>query len=166
MTKPTIYDLLAKQGIDEITQSQLNTATSNSDVDEASIGFWKGPITLQRVLEMRTYPHALPIPELGTIQNSPPFSESAHDFQPTGTEIWNIMGIQVVADGGTDAAVVLLKDADGSSCILHSANTSTSAQSFFPWESPLAITRSLYLSIENAGTNNFTCAVAYQKVGL
>lgn len=166
MSKPTIYDLLAKQGIDEITQLQLNTATSNSDVDEASIPFWKGPITLQRVLEMRTYPHGLPVPELGDVTAQPVPTEQSVTFQPSGTELWAIMGLDVVADGGTPSCTVSLTNGS-TSVVLHRANTSTTASSFFPWESPLVISNSLYLEITNAdATNNLTCGIAFHKVGM
>lgn len=166
MAKPTIYDLLAKETVSEVTTTQLNSAVKVTSVDKATVDFWAGPITLDRVLETRMYPHAKPIPELSTIQNSPPFAEASHDFQPEGTELWEVMGLQVVADGGTDTALIFLKDGEGSSCLVHSGATSTSAASFFPWESPLTISRTLFLSVENGGTNNFTCALAYHKVGL
>lgn len=163
--KPTIYDLLAKETVSEVTTAQLNSAVKVTSVDRDTVDFWSGPITLDRVLQTRTYPHGFPIPELGTVLNSPPFAESAHTFQPEGTEIWQVMGIQVVADGGTDTALVSLTDGI-SSCLVDSGATSTSVQSFFPYGAPFLITNSLYLEIENSGPNNFTAAVAYIKVGL
>jgi hypothetical protein len=164
---PTIYDYLTTKTVSAITQAQLNSGSKNTYAVENNIEFWKGPITLHRVLEAsRTYPGAqMPIPELSAVANSPPFSESAHAFIPSGTEIWAVKAIQVVADGGTDTAVISLNDGS-STCMMYAAATSTSVQSFFPWESPLLITGSLYLEVENSGTNNFTCAIAYDKVGL
>jgi hypothetical protein len=167
MSKPTIYSLLAKQGIDEITQTQLNTATSNSDVDEASIAFWKGPLTLSRVLEVRTYPHGLAIPELGTVAAQATAAETTVTFRPTGTELWAVMGIQILAGAGTPTINVSLSDADANLVLVHSGSSSTSASSFFPWESPLIISNSLFLSIYNSdATNAVNTSIAYHKVGL
>jgi len=166
MAKPTIYDLLAKQGIDEITQLQLNTATSNSAVDEKSISFWKGPITLQRVLEMRCYPHGLPIPELSAISAQPIPAEQSVQWQPSGTELWSLIAIQITAGSGTPVCTVELYDG-ATSCILHSGTTSTAASSFFPWESPLIFDNSVYLQITNTHASDEVVAViAYHKVGL
>ena len=166
MAKPTIYDLLAKQGIDEITQLQLNTATSNSDVDEASIDFWKGPITLQRVLEMRTYPQGLPIPELSAISAQPVPAEQSVQWQPSGTELWALVGLQIIAGSGTPTCTVELFDG-ATTCILHSGTTSTTASSFFPWESPLIIDNPVYLQVTNThASDEVVATIAYHKVGL
>ena len=98
MAKPTIYDLLSKKAISEVTQTQLNSAVKVSDVDRNTVEFWSGPITVQRALEMRTYPHALPIPELSTISSNTIANGATAQLKPTGTEIWAIQSIISTAD--------------------------------------------------------------------
>jgi len=166
VAKPTIYDLLAKQGIDEITIAQLNTATSNSAVDEASIEFWKGPIVLQRVLQMRTYPHGLPVPELGAVRSQPADPGGTTSFIPSGTEEWKIMGISITAAGGTPPVSVFLTDGL-TTVLMHSGATSTTESNFMPLETPFIITASLYLLILNDDLSNaISTKVAYHTVGL
>ena len=155
MAKPTIYDLLSKLSISDITQSQLNTATSNSDVDRESVEFWKGPIILQRVLEMRCYPNGLPVPELSSIEVLTVPDGQTGVFKPSGTEIYEIMAIN------SDAAVVLGLFDDTTNLAL----TDASADVFLP-ASPLYITNSLYISVANGSGGATQTKIAYHQVGL
>jgi len=166
MAKPTIYDLLAKQGIDDITIAQLNTATSNSAVDEASIEFWKGPIVLQRVLQMRTYPWGLPIPEQSKIVSQAVNPGDTLVLQPSGTELWNVIAIAVTAAAGT--ATVSVNMYDGTTdAMMHSSTVTTTASVVFPWESPIPLTNTVFMRVSNTDlTNPIQVQVAYHKVGL
>ena len=57
MADPTIYDLLSKKDISEVTVALLNAATKVTAVDRKTVPFWTGPITLsQAVSKSRTYP--------------------------------------------------------------------------------------------------------------
>jgi len=51
MAEPSIYDQLAKESFSDLTITQLNAGTSVTAVDQATISYWKGPLTLSRVLE-------------------------------------------------------------------------------------------------------------------
>lgn len=170
MAKPTIYDLLAKQGIDEITIAQLNTATSNSAVDEASIDFWKGPIVLQRVLQMRCYPWGLPIPERGAIFFEEVGALGIVTIQPPGTEIWEIKAIKGYGDGG--ACTTTMAWEDGSSALpFREGDTIAQAGTNYDLNSlvsaPMQLTNSLYLTIsETGGANGLRIQAAYTTVGL
>ena len=164
--KRTVYDLLAKQAISEITAAQLDASVASTRVDKATIDFWTGPITLHRVLEMRCYPHGLPIPEKSVIVSSlVPAGESV-SLQPSGTEIFQVTAIQVQAAGGTPT--VSVSNFDGStSCVMHSGTSSTDAASFFPWESVLPITTTNYLRVDNADLSNaVSVTFAYHVVSL
>jgi len=166
MAKPTIYDLLAKQGIDEITIAQLNTATSNSAVDEASIDFWKGPIVLQRVLQMRTYPHGLAIPEKSvTVTSLLPPGEN-YDIQPNGSELWQLIAIQALAAVGTPE--ITINTYDGAEAVLMHRGTAIPARgNFFPWESPIPLTNTGYVRISNEDLSNaMQISFSYHTVGL
>lgn len=170
MAKPTIYDLLAKQGIDEITIAQLNTATSNSAVDEASIEFWKGPIVLQRVLQMRTYPWGLPIPERGAIFFEEVDALGVVTIQPPGTEIWEIKTIRGYGNGGS--CTTAMAWADGTSALIFRPSD-TIAQAGTGYDlndlvsAPMQLTNSLYLTItETGGANGLMIQAAYTTVGL
>ena len=165
--KRTVYDLLAKKDISEVTATQLDASVSNTRVDKETIEFWKGPLTIHRVLEMRTYPHGLPIPELGAIGLSGLIVAGGESgFKPEGSGIWAIMGIEVEATGGTPAVVISLEDsATGNTCLLHSGSASTTPSSFFPWESPLMVTNSLGLLVSNGDAiEGIQAKVAYQVV--
>lgn len=153
MGKPTIYDLLAKKSISEVTQTQINSATSVSDVDRATINFWKGPITVQRVLELRTYAHGLPIPELSAISSNEVANGGSATFKPSGTEIYRIQTI-------TSSADMPLSLYDGTSYTI--IQTGTTPVTY----GNLYLTPTLYLVIGNTSGDTATCNVAYHTVGL
>jgi len=167
MPEPSIYDYLAKKDVSELTISQLNSATKLTNLDPVNIEFWQGVITLNRVLsDSRTYGNGLPIPEASEIAVQPcPPSESV-TFQPSGSEVWAIQGIQIVAASGTPVMEIQLYN--GSELvIMHSGTSSTSAASFFPTNFNLSITNSVYLAVRNTdGSNAVNVSVAYNKVSL
>lgn len=164
--KRTVYDLLAKKDISEVTIEQLDAATSNTRVDKETIEFWKGPLTIHRVLEMRTYPHGLPIPEESVIASNAVGAGESVVLQPSGTQIFHVTGIEVTAAAGTPEVSVL--NFNGSaSCMLHSGTSSTNAASFFPWESVFPITPTNYLRVDNSDLSNaITVVFAYHVVSL
>lgn len=153
MSKPTIYDLLSKKAIGEITQTQINQATSVSDVDRATVNFWKGPITLQRVLELRQYPNALPIPELSAISSNSVADSASATFKPSGTEIYRIQTIK------SDANMMVSLYDGTTNMLIHSG---TDPQSF----ANLFLTPTLYIVIQNGSGDTAVCNIAYHKVGL
>ena len=66
MADPSIYDQLAKEALSELTVTQLNAGSSVTAIDQATVNYWKGPITLARILESsRTYAHGHIIPRVG-----------------------------------------------------------------------------------------------------
>ena len=167
MAQPaTIYEQLTGVKISSATIDQLDF-TKNTFIDANSISWWKGPITISKVIEAsRTYPHGLGIPESGTITTEALSASSAISFQPPGTEIWKVLGISIIADAGTPTINVFL-DSGSATCIMHTGSSSTAPGSFFPFEAPFTISNSLYLTLFNLdGSNDVTAALAYSKVGL
>jgi len=164
--KRTVYDLLAKRDISEVTAAHLDASVSSTRVDKETIDFWTGPITLHRVLEMRTYPHGLPIPESGAIQSESIEAGGSGIFLPSGTEEWKIMAISIQAAAGTPDVDIFLSNGV-TAVLMHSGTTSTSESNFMPLETPFIITSSLYLLIVNTDLGNAIIAnIAYHMVGL
>jgi hypothetical protein len=157
MADPSIYDQLAKESFSDLTITQLNAGTSVTAVDQATIEYWKGPITLARILESsRTYAGGtLPIPETGHIQTEDVAASNFVAFQPSGTEVWQVLGINIEL---TDGANV---------CLIHSGTTSTTASNFNPFEAPFTISNTLYLAATNTHvSDDANVAIAYSKVSL
>ena len=124
------------------------------------------PPTIHRVLEMRTYPHGLPIPELGAVQSQAVDAGVAVSFLPTGTEEWKIMALSITAAGGTPNVQVYLTDGVTNVLMLKQP-ASTTESNFMPLETPFIITASLYLVILNTDVSNAISAnIAYHKVSL
>jgi hypothetical protein len=163
----TIYDLLTGVKIDDATVSQLDDATGRTFVDVQTVDFWQGILTLSHVLKgARTYPHGMAIPEASTIASVTVNPEDSQDLQPTGSEVWQVIGLQVQAQAGTPSVEVRLSDGS-TTCIMHTANSSTTTSSFFPFEAPFNITNSLYIQAYNGdATNAVQVNLAYHKVSL
>jgi hypothetical protein len=167
----SIYEQLTGVKIQDATITQLDF-TKNTFIDEASIGYWKGPITIARVIEAsRLYGGGtLPIPETGAIAQFPVSASGDNIIQPSGTEIWRIKAIWAVATGGS--ATFMLSYTDGSSIvpIKIGAVVATSGTMFDLNELsslPITLTNSLYLQMtETAGANPANFFVAYYKMGL
>jgi len=106
-----LYDYLATSKVSEVTVSQLEQALENSFINKSNIEFWKGAITVQRLLEVsRTYPHGLPIPETGEIVETILGTGEDFDIQPPGSEIWRITGMNMTGAGGTSEAAISYSD--------------------------------------------------------
>lgn len=172
MADPSIYDQLAKKALSELTVTQLNAGSSVTAVDQATVNYWKGPITLARILESsRTYAGGtLEIPESGAIATVAVTAGGDGDLQPTGTELWRIKAIHGIATGGT--ATVMISYTDGSSAvpIKVGASVATSGTLFDLNELtsvPFTLSNSMYLSFtETGGANAVTFSIVYFKVSL
>ena len=168
MAKPlSIYDQLTGVKIADATTAQLDF-TKNTFIDEQSISWWKGPITISKVVEAsRTYAGgSIPIPESGKVTSSSIGTSEVGTFQPPGTEVWQVNAIQIVANAGTPTVMINLTDG-ATLCLMHSGSSSTAPSSFFPFEAPFTISNSLYLSVMNTdGSNTIVATIAYSKVSL
>ena len=154
MADPSIYDQLAKESLSDLTVTQLNAGSSVTAVDQATINYWKGPITLARILESsRTYAGGLPIPEASGISSNTIADSANATVKPTGTEIWRIQSINSTAD-----VTVTLFDGTTNALLM----TGTSPQIF----ANLFLTSTLYLMIGNASGGEATCNISYHKVSL
>lgn len=154
MADPTIYDLLSKKDISEVTVTLLDSATKVTAVDRKTVPFWTGPITLSQAVEKsRTYPHGFPIPELSAISSNTIANGASATVKPTGTEIWRVE----VITSSADMAVSLF---DGTTNMLLQSGTAPGIYS------NLFLTSTLYLVIANGSGDEATCNIAYHKVGL
>ena len=172
MADPSIYDQLAKESLSDLTVTQLNAGSSVTSVDQATINYWKGPITLARILQSsRTYAGGtLPIPETGTIETLVVTAGGDTTIQPTGTELWRIKAIYAIATGG--AATVMLSYTDGLNTVPIKVGASvTTYGTLFDLNEltsvPFTLSNSLYLVFtETGGVNVVTFAIVYFKVSL
>jgi len=166
------YDYLATSKVSELTVAQLEQALENSYLNKSNIEFWKGPITMHRLLEVsRTYPWGIAIPEQSAIfvpTPADPFGTLT--IQPPGTEVWNIKAIRGFGQGGS--ATTTLSYADGTSVLdLRVGDTILPAGSLFDMnninDGPVVLTNSLYLTIvETGGAVGVAVMVAYNKVSM
>jgi len=167
--KRTVYDLLAKKDISEVTATLLDASVSSTRVDKETIEFWKGPLTIHRVLEMRTYPWGLPIPEAGDIGSVDVDASGTGIIQPPGTELWQITGME--GTGQIGSAVIDLMWFNGSSSVLMvSSKTLTTGGTMIDINekvsAPFILSNSLYLAVTATSANNATIKYAYHKVSL
>jgi len=168
MVEATLYDYLVTTKISEATVEQLDSSSRSTFVNDSNINFWRGPITVSKVIDAsRTYPHGIGIPESGTITSSVMGAGETAEFQPPGTEVWEVIGLSVVAAAGTPTILVNLHDGGSGFVEMHSGDSSTSSASFFPFEAPFTIRNSLYLYLINTdGANAASVSIAYSKVSL
>ena len=154
MAEPSIYDQLAKESLSDLTVTQLNAGSSVTAIDQATISYWKGPITLARILESsRTYSGGLPIPEASAVSKNTVADSSSATVKPEGTEIWRIQSINQTAD-----MTVTLFDGSNNAIIM----TGTTPQVF----ANLFLTNTLYLAITNGSGGEADCVISYHKVSL
>jgi len=163
------YDYLATSKVSELTVAQLEQALENSFLNKSNIEFWKGPITMHRLLEVsRTYPWGLPIPEAGNIVDSGPVSAGAYfDFQPPGSEVWLVTAMQSLGASGTPSAGVNMFNGS-STALMKSTQGSTTATNIFPsGQVPIYVTNSLYLRVSNQDLSiEQLFTIAYHVVSL
>jgi len=150
----SIYDLLATSKVSEVTLKQLLNSSENSFVQGQNIEFWKGPITLARVLEStRTYAHGHPIPEQSAIGTVVVEDSATGTIAPTGSQIWQVQAI--------DASNCIIGLTDGSA-IVPTVDPVTGASTAL---TPIYLTATLYLAFTNASGGQQTPKVAYHTVG-
>lgn len=153
-SEPNLYDYLKTNSVSDTTITQLDSATKSTFINERNIGFWKGPLTVARVIESsRTYAHGLPLPEAGAIIANSIDNGASATVKPTGTELWKVEAISNMAD----MTVSLF---DGSTYCPIQTGTTPGVYS------NLIITPTLYLIIANASGDTAISNVAYSKVGL
>jgi hypothetical protein len=149
----TIYELLTGVKIEDATITQLDSATGRTFVDNQSIEFWQGVLTLSHVMKAaRTYPHGLPIPESGDVHIETIANGASATIGPEKTEIWVIENIDV-----DNCSVAFIDEAGNISPITRDAQAQ--------W-SRFYITRTLKLAFSNASGSEQTPSIAYLKVSL
>ena len=156
MPERSIYEQLTGVKIDDATIEQLDF-TRNTFIDDASIDYWKGIITISKVLDAsRTYPHGLAVPGASEVKSATIANGASATMKPTGSEIWMVQALDSSAD-------VVYSLFDGSTSVPLIA--SASADPFLP-SSPLFLTPTLYLMIGNGSGGEATVGLAYHKVSL
>jgi len=164
-----LYDYLATSKVSEVTVEQLEQSLENSFINKSNIEFWKGPITVHRLLEVsRTYPWGLPIPTAGVV-GSVTTELGNVIIQPTGSELWQIVGMQ--GFGVSGSAVVDISWSDGSDEVLMiSQKTLTASGTMIDLNekvsAPFILSNSMYLyAVANPGVEA-QIKFAYHKVSL
>jgi len=154
MAKPrSIYDQLTGVKIDDATITQLDF-TKNTFIDEKSIGWWKGPITISKVLEAsRTYAHGLPIPNESGVATLVLADSASGFFQPPGSEIWVVQALK-------SDQTVSISLTDGASFVITHSGTAIEPTA------PLYLTNSLYYAVANGSGAEATILLAYHKLSL
>tara|TARA_Y100001963_G_C6782013_1_gene450485 strand:- start:922 stop:1386 length:465 start_codon:yes stop_codon:yes gene_type:complete len=149
----TIYDLLSKLKVSDVTTTQLNSAAKNSALTPENVDFWAGIITVARAIEeSRTY-NGLPIPESGAMQTVTVADGAAESIKPTGSEVWLI---QSVSD---DNCTPYLTDGSGIMPLDYGGATPSIS-------GPVYITAELWIGFSNSSGSEQTPGLAYHKVSL
>jgi len=165
-----LYDYLATSKVSEVTVAQLEQSLENSFINKSNIEFWKGPITVHRLLEVsRTYPWGLPIPEAGDIGEVNVDAAGTAVIQPPGSELWQITGME--GTGQVGSAVIDLMWFTGTAFVLMvSAMTLTTVGNMIDINekvsAPFILSNSLYLAVTATPANAATIKFAYHKVSL
>ena len=150
---PSIYDLLAKQNISELTVENLDKAPKYSSIDPTNLEFWSGVITVSRAMEhSRTFPHGLPIPDSQAIEVLTVADGATGPIKPTGdNEIWRVENI----------------DLDNCVCGFFDGTSFSALPVSAPYNSPpFYITASVYLAFNNGSGSEQTPSIVYSKVAL
>ena len=166
-----LYDYLATSKVSEVTVAQLEQSLENSFFNKSNIEFWKGPITVHRLLEVsRTYPWGLPIPEAGKIASFQVIADGIVTIQPEGTEIWDVKAIRGIGIGGAAEASTSFNDGVLQLDLRTGSIIPTAGVIFDLNEaisSPIRLTNSLWMTITETGSvNGMMILVAYDVVGL
>jgi len=153
-SEANLYDYLVTTLISEATIEQLDQSAKSTYINESNIEFWRGVLTVNKVLESsRTYPHGLPIPELCAVSSNTVANGASATVKPTGTEVWRIQSIHSSAD-----MTITLYDGTTNAVLMSGSSPQVFANLF--------ITPTLYLVITNGSGDSAVCNVAYCKVGL
>lgn len=165
-----LYDYLATSKVSDVTIAQLEQALENSFINKTNIEFWKGPITVHRLLEVsRTYPWGLPVPEAGAVGTVLIDPIQSGVIQPPGTEIWDIKHIRGQGAGATATAIISFSDGTTDAIIYEAASFPTAGANVdlnSLVSAPILLTNSLYLKFTETGAAaGMALTVAYQVVG-
>jgi len=165
-----LYDYLATSKVSEVTINQLEQSLENSFINKSNIEFWKGAITVHRLLEVsRTYPWGLPIPELGAIGQDLVDAAGVGTIQPPGTELWEIKGMEAVGQIGTAVIDVMWTDGAATVLMVSAANATTSGSMIdfddSHMSAPFILSNSLYLAVTATAANAVIIKYSYQVVG-
>lgn len=147
--QPSIYDMLAKTPLEQVTITNINAAMGRSITDTASFEFWQGVIMLQHALQSgRTMAMGnLPIPETGKVLQTTIADSSSATVKPTAPEIWRVEAID------RDSVDIFLFD--GTAAVNINSKTE-----------PFYITNTLYISYSNSAGSEKNPTIAYTKVSL
>jgi len=167
----SIYEQLTGVKVDDVTIEQLDF-TRNTFVDKESVEYWKGVITISKILEAsRTYSWGLPVPDAGAVGTTDPIEASSTGIiQPPGSELWQITGMEGTGILGTATVNLMWFDGTAAVTMVTGKNLTTSGTMMDINEkvsAPFILSNSLYLAIvETSG--NFACTInyAYHKVSL
>jgi len=171
--EPNVYDYLATSKVSEVTVTQLEQALENSFINKSNIEFWKGPITVHRLLEVgRTYPLGAAIPEQSGITQIDLDPAGATVFQPPGSELWEVVGIFGTGVGAS--ATIKISWYDGTTqCPMFASSVVTTAGTIILGPDDAnkihPLTNTLYLSIEEIGSPPSAGAeilIAFHRVSL
>jgi len=156
MPEPSIYDLLTNTKLSSVTQANLDAAAKNTFIDRNNVNYWSGIITVARALqESRTFSHGLPIPESGVVHTETIADGANASVMPTGTEIWQVMGIEI------DNCSFTLVDADGNTC-----DVTPQSSNRLEGLGPLYLSATMGFKIFNGSGSEQTPKIAYFKVSL
>jgi len=177
MARPrSIYEQLTGVKVDDTTLAQLDF-TKNTFIDADSIEYWKGIITVSKILEAsRCYPHGLIIPESGTITQETIIAGDAVFIQPPGTEIWRITGMDLKGVSGSAVGLISYFDGTTFQNIANGMAITTAGVVIGGYGAvsdvqvlslPIELSNSKYWMVaETGGSNNVTMTYSYDKVSL
>jgi len=137
--------------LQDVTTAQLDSVLGPTSLTPSTAAqLEEANLISQAVAAQRCYPHGMAIPELSIVTTSGPVVAGAHfDFQPSGSEIWVVIGLDGYSEAGTVASLVTLTDG-ATSCITHTAyNVPTGGLNIFHFEAPFQITNTAYLRVVN-----------------
>jgi len=170
--EPDAYDYLATSKVGDLTVAQLEQTLENSFLNKTNLEFWKGPIVMNKLLEVsRTYPGAgMPIPEASAIFTESVAAGETVTLRPTGSEVWEVRALRGMGVGGNATTTMSYEDGTLSLVIRPGDTVLTTGTNYDLEEKvsgPLYLTNSLWLTIEETGTTNgLLILMAYHRVSL
>ena len=150
-----LFDLLTGKTLDNITQTEFNSALDATYADRDAVQFWQSALMISKAIETsRTAAHGLPIPETGAVATTSIANGATGTIQPTSAnEVWLVQALGV--PGALDWYLN-----DGTSTVPIPLNDQGALLS------PFYITKSLYLTAANGPGGTVVAAVGYVKVAL
>ena len=153
--------------LQDVTSAQLDSVLGPTSLTPSTADqLQEANLIAQAVSAQRTYAHGMAIPELSAVisSGSVPAGMFA-DFQPSGTEVWVVLGLDGTSEAGTVESLVVLTDG-AQQVITHSPyNVTTAGLNIFHFEAPFQITNSVYLRVINQDLSTAaTYNIAYHVV--